>query len=68
MGWRGFVAMGANYLACLPCLPRFLDPILFEILPVRPNIVPSLQSQCHVLTVVAGDGPGVNFFAWMIVL
>ena len=37
--------------------------LLANILPVRPNIVPSVQSQCHVLTVVAGDEPGVNFFA-----
>ena len=63
------ITLLANYLAChyLAC-QGFWTPILFEILPVRPNIVPSVQSQCHILKVVAGDEPGVDFFPWMIFL
>ena len=37
-------------------------------LPASVNIASSVQSQCHVLAVVAGDEPGVDFFVWMIFL
>ena len=54
----------SNYLAC----QGFWTPLLFEILPVCPNIVPSVQLQCHILTAVVGDEPGVDFFTWMFFL